>query len=61
MKKKFLSYFLSFLMVLSVFTQSSTSLYAQENTEKPMQSEVQEETIASEENEGNDDSQESLQ
>lgn len=60
MKKKILSYFLSFLMLLSVlFTQSSTSLYAQENTETAMQSEVQEET--NEQNDENNASQELLQ
>lgn len=42
MKKKVLSYFLSFLMVMSIFTQSSTtSLYAEDNVETPASSEVQ--------------------
>lgn len=43
MQKKFLSYFLSFLMIMSIFTQNTQSLYAQEYDDSNQTVEVQSE------------------
>lgn len=46
MQKKFLSYFLSFLMIMSIFTQNTQSLYAQEYDDSNQTVEVQSEEAA---------------